>query len=311
MSYPYFSDLVEAATGFALPLPLPMFGLFVALAVVVSSACLRRELHRLYKAGAIGAATMRARRNADTGVALAVPPQDIVSDLALTVTLAGIVGARLFHILEHLDLFVVDPWSMIFNRSGLSVFGGLIVGMIAGLIQVRRWKLPLRPLLDAVAPALMLGYGIGRIGCQVAGDGDWGVVSNMAIKPDWLPAWFWAQTYDHNIFGVLIQAPGVYPTPLYETMMALACFALLWSLRKHRFQAGWLFSIYLLLAGAERFLIEQIRVNPVLQFGSVHATQAELIAVTLFACGLIGMVLCGRRAPSGRSRVAIRHDAAR
>jgi phosphatidylglycerol:prolipoprotein diacylglycerol transferase len=209
---------------------------------------------------------------------------------------AGIVGARLFHILEHTDQFAADPMAMIFSRSGLSVFGGLILGTIAGILFVRRWHLPARPMLDAVSPAMMLGYAIGRIGCQVSGDGDWGTVANMALKPDWLPTWLWAQTYENNIFGEVIAAPGVYPTSLYETAMGLACFALLWALRRHPFKTGWLFALYLLLAGLERLLIEQIRVNPVFDLGMVRATQAEIVAVALILAGLLGLALLRGRA---------------
>jgi phosphatidylglycerol:prolipoprotein diacylglycerol transferase len=141
----------------------------------------------------------------------------------------------------------------------------------------------------------MLGYAIGRIGCQISGDGDWGSPANLALKPDWLPLWSWAQTYDNNIVGELIAAPGVYPTPLYETLMGLACFGVLWAVRKHPYQTGWLFAVYLLMAGLERLLIEQIRVNPVLDIGALHATQAEMVAVVLTACGLAGLALLSRR----------------
>ena len=153
--------------------------------MLAAGECLRRELRRLYAAGRIGA----ARKGG-----IDVPPQDVVTDLLVFVLLAGVAGARLFHILEHTGQFMADPLGMIFSRSGLSIFGGLIFGVLAGLVCVRRWKLPVRPLLDAVAPAMMLGYAIGRIGCQVSGDGDWGIAANMALKPDWLPTWAWAQT---------------------------------------------------------------------------------------------------------------------
>ncbi|HWW72177.1 MAG TPA: prolipoprotein diacylglyceryl transferase family protein, partial [Duganella sp.] len=224
-----------------------------------------------------------------------VPPQTVVSDFMVVVMIAGVVGARLFHILEHSQQFMADPLSMIFTRSGLSIFGGLIVGTLAGMVCVRRWRLPVRPLLDAAAPAMMIGYAIGRIGCEVSGDGDWGIASNMALKPEWLPTWLWAQTYDNNIFGEVIAAPGVYPAPMYETAMALLCFLALWALRRHPFRMGWLFSVYLILAGAERLLIEQIRVNPVLDFLGVRATQAEVIAVALMVLGVVGAVLLGQR----------------
>jgi len=82
---------------------------------------------------------------------------------------------------------------------------------------------------------------------------------------------------------------------MYETAMALACFALLWAVRRHPFRTGWLFSLYLLLAGAERLLIEQIRVNPVIDLGSLHATQAELIACGLIVLGLIGLLINRQR----------------
>jgi phosphatidylglycerol:prolipoprotein diacylglycerol transferase len=288
-------------TGYDLPLPIAMFGLFVALAMLAAAACLRSELARMHRAGQIGAAVRQVKGKDGTMSELRIAPQEVVSNFAAVVLVAGIVGARLFHILEHTDSFAADPMGMIFSRSGLSVFGGLIFGAIAGVIFVRRWQLDVRPCLDAIAPSMMLGYAIGRIGCQVSGDGDWGTVANMALKPDWLPTWAWAQTYDNNIYGEVIAAPGVYPTPMYETLMALACFGLLWALRKHPFRTGWLFSVYLLLAGIERLLIEQIRVNPELSFAGVQATQAEMIAAALLVCGLSGIAMLSRERGAARS----------
>lgn len=110
---------------------------------------------------------------------------------------------------------------MIFTRSGFTIYGGLIFGVIAGTIFAGRRGIAIPALSDAVAPALMLGYAIGRIGCQISGDGDWGIPADLSLKPAWLPLRLWAQTYDHNIAGVLIAPPGVYPTPIYETVMAL------------------------------------------------------------------------------------------
>lgn len=191
---------------------------------------------------------------------------------------------------------------MIFSRSGLSVFGGLIFGTIAGVIFIRRWHLPAPVMLDAVAPAMMLGYAIGRIGCQISGDGDWGTAANMALKPEWLPTWFWAQTYENNIFGEVIAAPGVYPTSVYESVMAFACFGLLWALRKHSFKTGWLFSVYLLMAGLERFAIEQLRVNPKFDVLGFQLTQAEVIALALIMLGLNFMAVLSRKGPVARVR---------
>jgi phosphatidylglycerol:prolipoprotein diacylglycerol transferase len=145
-------------------------------------------------------------------------------------------------------------------------------------------------MLDATAPAMMLGYGIGRLGCQISGDGDWGIAANLIMKPGWLPRWFWAQTYDGNIAGVVIAPPGVYPTPIYEFAMALGIFAMLWLLRHHNGRAGLLFSTYLLLAGFERLLIEKIRVNVRYELFGIHLTQAEAISFLLVIMGLVGVL---------------------
>jgi phosphatidylglycerol:prolipoprotein diacylglycerol transferase len=149
-------------------------------------------------------------------------------------------------------------------------------------------------MLDAVAPALMLGYAIGRLGCQLAGDGDWGIAANMALKPDWLPGWLWAQTYQGNILGESIAVPGVYPTPLYEAAAALALFGVLRWLRGPGQRPGYLFSVYLLLAGFERLLIEKIRVNPRHDWLGIGATQAEIISMALIVGGLLGMIVAMR-----------------
>jgi len=158
---------------------------------------------------------------------------------------------------------------------------------------------------------MILGYGIGRIGCQVSGDGDWGIV-NSAPKPGWLswaPDWLWAYDYPNNVnqvtgpsadtLGMPITdptvpcfdgycthlVPSVFPTPVYETLMALVIFGILWSLRKRIQVPGVIFSIYLIFNGIERFFIEKIRVNNKFDFLGMKATQAEMIAVIFILIG--------------------------
>jgi phosphatidylglycerol:prolipoprotein diacylglycerol transferase len=294
MSFPYLSDLVYVLTGQRLPLPFAMFGLFVGFAILAAGACLRRELCRLHLSGRIGTATRPVKESERSRGSAEVAPQALVSDFTLVVVLAGVVGARVFHILENMETFLTDPLGMIFSRSGLSVFGGLLFGAAAGLVLLRRWSISVTAFADAIAPAMMLGYAIGRLGCQVSGDGDWGIAADMALKPAWLPTWLWAQTYENNIAGVIIAHPGVYPTPIYETLMALGCFAVLWAARKHPFRPGWLFSLYLILAGVERLLIEQIRVNVKFEVYRAFFTQAELIAVIFVVAGAAGLVALSR-----------------
>lgn len=295
MSFPFLGDAVKAFTGLDVPLPIPTFGLCVALAMLVATALFRRDLQQRRLTG--GLRPMRLRRK--NALLIEEPHQldEFVSNFAFGVLLCGLLGARIFHILEHLDQFLLDPGRMVFSRSGFSIMGGLILGTAAGAVMVWRSGLPVRPVLDAAAPAMMIGYGLGRIGCQISGDGDWGGAADMALKPGWLPTWWWAQTYDNNIYGQVIPPPGVYPTPVYETAMALVLFGLLWALRRHAFRAGWLFALYLVLAGAERLLIEQIRVNPVLHVLGLQATQAEMTATAFIVLGLAGLIVCSR--PSG------------
>jgi len=146
-------------------------------------------------------------------------------------------------------------------------------------------------MLDATTPSIMLGYGIGRLGCQISGDGDWGITANITQKPNWLPDWLWAQTYDVNIADVIISPPGVYPTPLYEIAMALGIACVLWSLRFHKHRPGYLFSLFLLFSGFERILIEKIRVNVRYDLLGTYVTQAEAISFLLIIAGLGGILV--------------------
>lgn len=296
LAFPYLSDLVKALTGLDLPLPLPTFGMMVATAAIVSIRISRVEVQRLYEAGRIGLAKRRIKSDDGQYLNQTIFPQDVISDLITFALIIGLIGARVFHIIEHPNEFIADPWGMIFSRGGFTFLGGLICGTLAGFWYAKKHELSVTTLCDGLAPAIMLGYAIGRIGCQLSGDGDWGIPANMAAKPDWLPVWFWAQTYDNNIVGVTIATPGVYPTSIYETVLGCIIFGILWRLRKHPFKSGWLFALYLLLSGAERFSIEQIRVNTVGNFLGVVVTQAEMISLGLMLLGVLGLVLNTRSA---------------
>jgi len=242
------------------------------------------------------------------------------------VAVSGVLGSKLFSILDNWGDFVADPVGVVFSTSGLAFYGGLVCSTLAVSVFALRKKMDLPRLADAIAPGLLLAYGIGRVGCYLAGDGDWGVCSTLANKPGWIPGFLWSETFPRNLSGpgqtpidpVLFNASvrgeacalaaptGVYPTMLYELAAAAALAGVLWALRKHPFRGGWLFSLYLVFAGVERFLIEKIRVNPEGAFGM---SQAELISVALVALGLVGLALTTRRAagtsaPAARGAVA-------
>ncbi len=235
---------------------------------------------------------------------LEVHPYQLTANLVVLAGIAGILGAKLFDILENLETFFADPIGSIFSFQGLTFYGGLIVATLAVIWYARKNNIPWIILADAVAPALLLAYGVGRLGCHFSGDGCWGVV-NLNQKPEWLaflPDWIWAYNFPHNVIneGVRItDCAGrhcfvldqpVYPTSLYESFMSILLFGVLWLTRNWIKVTGWVFSIYLVMNGIERFLIEKIRVNPKIDLWGVKLSQAEIISVLLIMLGLTGIV---------------------
>jgi prolipoprotein diacylglyceryltransferase len=233
-----------------------------------------------------------------------VYPQDLVPNFVTIAAIAGLLGAKVFHNLENLDEFISNPIDALLSFSGLTFYGGLIVAAYFIIRYAKKNGISALHIADANAPGLMLAYGIGRVGCQISGDGDWGI-ENFSPKPSWLswaPDWFWAYKYPHNVNEVGVLIPGcegkycyelpnaVFPTPLYETLAALLIFGILWGIRKKIKTPGLLFSIYLIFNGMERFLIEKIRVNTLYHIGNFGITQAEIISVVLFLVGALGVI---------------------
>lgn len=233
-----------------------------------------------------------------------VHPYQLMGNILGIAALTGLIGAKIFHNLENLDDFTRDPWGALISFSGLTFYGGLIVASIAVIYYTRKNKISTLHMIDAAAPALILAYGIGRIGCQMSGDGDWGI-NNLSLKPNWLsflPDWMWGFRFPHNVVGEGVPIPGcagnhctmlefpVFPTPFYETIMAFIIFIFLWSIRKKIKIPGLLFCIYLSLNGIERFFIEKIRVNTTYTIFERHITQAEIISSFLFLIGCAGII---------------------
>ncbi len=233
-------------------------------------------------------------------------PHDRVGDIVIYAALFGFLGAKIFHNLENWDEFVKDPIGSLISFSGLTFYGGLICAGIAIVIYARRKKIGVVHLCDAMAPTLMLAYAVGRLGCQLSGDGDWGI-SNLNPKPfSWLPDWMWAYQYPHNVLEAGNPIPGcvgqycnqlpqaAYPTPFYEFLMCTILFLVLWFVRKRIKLAGQIFGLYLVFNGMERFFIEKFRVNTKYASLPFQPTQAELIALVLVLAGVVVLVFSKR-----------------
>jgi len=232
-----------------------------------------------------------------------VHPYELVGNITMIAAISGIIGAKIFHNLENLDAFLADPINQLISFSGLTFYGGLIAGAFSVIWYTKKYKINTLQLIDAAAPALILAYGIGRIGCQMSGDGDWGV-DNLSPKPEWLaifPDWMWSYTFPNNVInsGVLIEgcvgnfcrelSNPVWPTAFYEVIMCLLIFGFIWAIRKNIKVPGLVFCIYLILNGIERFLIEKIRVNTEYNIlGGI--TQAEIISACLLFIGIISSI---------------------
>lgn len=235
-------------------------------------------------------------------------PQDRVGDIVVFAAIFGFAGAKVFHNLENWSEFVADPIGSLLSFSGLTFYGGLICAAIAIGWYARKHKIGLRHLCDSAAPALMLSYAIGRIGCHISGDGDWGIVNERPNPYNWLPDWIWSYQYPHNVINAGVPIAGcegnycnqlplpVYPTAFYETLMCLALFALLWFFRNKIHIPGRIFALYLVVNGIERFFIEKIRVNTKYDIFGFHPTQAELISSALVIGGILLWIWLGKYA---------------
>jgi phosphatidylglycerol:prolipoprotein diacylglycerol transferase len=225
--------------------------------------------------GFIACGGLVARRLRELG-----KPTDWAYEVIFAALVGGVVGARGYYLIQHYNQVKHDLVGNTFSGSGLVWYGGVVGGAIA-VIAWMRWRGVLELwMLDTCAVGLALGYAIGRIGCQVSGDGDYGIRSGLP----------WAMGYPH---GTVPTPPGVtvHPTPIYETVvMALLAYAL-WQLRD-RVRPGVLFALYLVGSGLERFLVEFIRRNHEVAWG---LTAPQLTSLALCVIGLAWLALLVRR----------------
>lgn len=241
--YPTIIDLGSIPIGpINIPLAIHSYGLMLAAAFLTVMFVTQREL---------------ARKQLD--------PQ-LASSVVFASAVGGIIGAKLYAAFEDGSVSVNE----LLSTSGLVWYGGMIGGAAAAFFVLHRSTSPMLPVLDAFAPLFLLGYGIGRIGCFLAGDGDYGGPSDLP----------WAMAFPNGT--VPIDVP-VHPTPLYETGMSIIGFGLLWRLRKQKEQTpGWMTGGYLILAGIERFLAEFWRINSPALLG---LTTAQFLSLVLVGIG--------------------------
>ena len=206
---------------------------------------------------------------------------EIASTIVMGAALGGFIGARFLFILEEWEHFVLAPLGLLLSGSGFSWYGGFLGGGLATAWIVRKYRLPFWQAADMSAPALALAYGIGRIGCFLAGDATWGKVSDVP----------WAMAFPNAVAGWIDPLTGVpyppgirvHPTQLYELFQSLIVFGILWTLRKRLDRPGSIFGLYLILAGLMRFFVEFWRVNPVLAGG---LTEYQWISGVLMIGGM-------------------------
>jgi phosphatidylglycerol:prolipoprotein diacylglycerol transferase len=189
-------------------------------------------------------------------------------DMTLWAYVGGWVGARLFVIPSGWQYFTENPVRFLLSASGWVWYGGVIGGAAAVILWARYKRLEILPLADVVAPALAIGLAFGRIGCQLSGDGDYGIPSDLP----------WAMSYPD---GVVPTTERVHPTPLYELAASLAIFLVLWRQRAAGPPAGNLMGQYLIYSGAARFLVEFVRRNPAWLGGLTTAQWQSVASVIL------------------------------
>lgn len=266
--------------------PVTSFGVMMFLAFLTAGIVTRKELDRMGYDG------------------------DKAWDFVFMAVVGGIIGAKLYYVLLNYDRFAVEGWSFVFSRGGMVWYGGFLAAAVLVIIEARRSPIPVPKVADAAAPALAIAYAVGRVGCFLVGD-DYGRPTDSWVgiafpngapptRVDELERQF-SITVDPALIEKYGQVVPVHPTQLYEVGMSTLIFLLLWRLRGHRHGAGWLFMLWLALAGAERFIVEIFRAKDDRFFGAL--TLAQMISVGLIVVGVWGMTRLGRT-PSANAGAA-------
>jgi phosphatidylglycerol:prolipoprotein diacylglycerol transferase len=233
---------------------------------------------------------------------------DFASSLVLWAAIGCIACSRLYAVVDNYPLYMRDPWSIIFSGSGFVWYGGLIGSLLSSYFVSLYYKVDFLTTADMAGPALVIGQALGRIGCHLSGDGDWGIPTKLpwgGAYPNAIVGWngntvLKLDSHNHLISGFY---PGVrvHPTPIYEAILYTLIFLFLWSRRKQTKLPGQLFYLYLMLAGAARFLVEFLRINPRVFMG---LSEAQLIAIVMMTVGTSLYLYTTIRSRKGEKRSA-------
>ncbi|MDP3857021.1 MAG: prolipoprotein diacylglyceryl transferase [Stagnimonas sp.] len=190
--------------------------------------------------------------------------------VVLAIGLSGLLGSKLYLAIENPAQLLADP-GFLLNRSGYTFYGAVISGVLVVLVLARIYRVRSLSIFDAVSAEAAIGYGIGRLGCLLAGDGDYGTATSLP----------WGMSFPNGLVPTLER---VHPTPLYEFFAAAIIALYLWRLGARRLSApdfaGEVFARYLLLTGVARFLVEFIRLNPPGLWGLSNAQQVALMSIS-------------------------------
>jgi len=207
----------------------------------------------------------------------------LAEPIIFLVALAGIVGSRMYSALEAPSQLLANPLNTILSSNGYAWFGGFLAGMTTIWLLAKRFNMPALMLMDLVSPCTALGYGVGRLGCLLAGDGDYGVATSLP----------WGMSFPD---GLVPTAQLVHPTPIYECMVSLLIFYYLWRVPRIELPDGTILARYLVVAGVARFLVEFIRLNPRTILGLSNAQLVSLL------CVAAALLLFGYNSPALRTR---------
>jgi len=234
---------------------------------------------------------------------------DYASSIVVWAAILGISSARVLDILNNFSSYWADPKSMVLSGSGFVWYGGLFGGILGAYLVSRYYRIGFLKTTDMCAPALAIGQAVGRLGCQLAGDGDWGLPSKLPwamAYPRAIVGWNSQTVLKLDAHGQLVSGffPGVrvHPAPVYETLLYTGVFIILWRLRGRGFADGQLFFLYFILAGVARFMVEFVRINPRVFIG---LSEAQLIAIAMIVFGSVAWFLAGAKHEGVAAKQAI------